>query len=750
MAESTTESEVLTDLKRLEHRMSPPGRLLSFAHARLRAFPLRLALTFYGVFVLALLEDARLALALALLSLIGETVDALGLRTAIAWTERDMARGMESRRPLRVIALATTLQSLTLVASIDLAWSKSGPHEMHFFAAVFLVAALINAGYGRVYLPQIADLRMAIYLSAGVVMNLWEFVSTPGGFSREHLYFAASFLLLVILAAIFVRTAERNHQHRRLSEYRLLKHQQEQELARAALARHAAESERLALVAQYANDSILVCGPDGRIEWVNDTFTRITGYAMAEVLGHLPAEVLNADDTDPATTSRLVEARRRQQPLRVEVLNRGKSGRLFWIETSITPIFDDDGTLTRWIAVEREVTEAKAREAELARARAAAEEAAQSKSRFLANMSHEIRTPMNGVIGVAELLSQTRLNATQRDYVETILDSGRLLLEIINDILDLAKLQSGNQPLEAKPFELQATVEGVVRILTPVASKKGIRLRAEIEGEATVLGDEGKLRQILVNLVGNAVKFTLTGEVVIKVRPPIVAGQMLEIAVQDTGIGIAPDRIQRIFESFAQADNGISRQFGGTGLGLTISSMLAERMGGGISVRSEIGHGSTFTLRVDMPLTRLSPAEAPLPSTAALRPGLRILVAEDNRTNMMILRKMLKDQVAALIEAEDGEEAVRLWHETQPDLVLMDVLMPKKDGLQATREIRAAEAEGGGHCPVLALTANAFGEDRAACLTAGMDGFLVKPLSKSDLIAAISRHCPSEPLRDTG
>jgi CheY-like chemotaxis protein len=226
-------------------------------------------------------------------------------------------------------------------------------------------------------------------------------------------------------------------------------------------------------------------------------------------------------------------------------------------------------------------------------------------------------------------------------------------------------------------------------------------------------------------------------------------GQMLEVAVQDTGIGIAPDRIQRIFESFAQADNGISRQFGGTGLGLTISSMLAERMGGGISVRSEIGHGSTFTLRVAMPLTGMAPTEAAVPAAAALRPGLRILVAEDNRTNMMILRKMLKDQVAALIEAEDGEEAVRLWHETQPDLVLMDVLMPKKDGLQATRDIR--EAEGGeSHCPVLALTANAFGEDRAACLAAGMDGFLVKPLSKSDLIAAISRHCTQAPLRDTG
>ena len=364
-------------------------------------------------------------------------------------------------------------------------------------------------------------------------------------------------------------------------------------------------------------------------------------------------------------------------------------------------------------------------------------------------MSHEIRTPMNGVIGVAELLSQTRLSGVQRDYVDTILDSGRLLLEIINDILDLAKLQYGKAALESRAFALRPMVEGVLRMLAPVAAKKAIGLRMEMEGEPVLQGDEGKLRQILVNLVGNAVKFTLTGEVVVKVRPPGPA--MLEIAVQDTGIGIAPDRIQRIFESFAQADNGISRQFGGTGLGLTISSMLAERMGGGITVNSEIGHGSTFTLRVAMAPTGDVPVAAPLAATTALRPGLRVLVAEDNRTNMMILRKMLKDQVAALIEAEDGEEAVRLWHETQPDLVLMDVLMPRMDGLQAVGAIRRAEGEGAlGHTPVLALTANAFGEDRAACLAAGMDGFLVKPLGRADLLQAIARHCPATPLRDTG
>jgi CheY-like chemotaxis protein/nitrogen-specific signal transduction histidine kinase len=393
--------------------------------------------------------------------------------------------------------------------------------------------------------------------------------------------------------------------------------------------------------------------------------------------------------------------------------------------------------------VEREISEAKEREAELARARAAAEEAGQAKSRFLANMSHEIRTPMNGVIGVAELLSETRLSKMQREYVETILDSGRLLLDIINDILDLAKLQSGKATLEARAFSLTGAVEGVMRILEPLAAKKGLDLRLVAPPDVSVLGDEGKLRQILLNLAGNAVKFTREGAVTVTVRR--LSGDVLQIEVADTGIGIAPDRIGRIFDSFSQGDNGIARQFGGTGLGLTICSMLAEQMGGGISVHSEVGHGSVFTLRVVMPLAEVVALVADRRPTPVLRPGLRIMVAEDNRTNMMILRKILGSQVAALIEAENGEEAFQLYQADPPDMVLMDVSMPVKDGLQATRDIRALEeARGWPRCPVVALTANAFGEDRAACRAAGLDGFLVKPLSRRDLLAEIEALFPPD------
>ena len=317
------------------------------------------------------------------------------------------------------------------------------------------------------------------------------------------------------------------------------------------------------------------------------------------------------------------------------------------------------------------------------------------------------------------------------------------MLDIINDILDLAKLQSGKATLEARVFSVTSAVQGVMRILEPVAAKKGLELRLVLPPEVTVLGDEGKLRQILLNLVGNAVKFTRDGSVTVTVRP--LAGDVLEIDVADTGIGIAPDRISRIFDSFSQADNGIARQFGGTGLGLTICSMLAEQMGGGISVRSEVGHGSVFALTVVMPE---APVAADIPDIrpiANLRPGLRIMVAEDNRTNMMILRKMLGSPVAELVEAENGEEALQMYQAHPPDMVLMDVSMPIKDGLQATRDIRALEeARGWPRCPVVALTANAFGEDRAACRAAGLDGFLVKPLSRRDLLAEIEAYFPPD------
>ena len=736
-------SDVLVDLVHFEANDSRDGRLLHYAKDRIKAFWLRQTLTAFGALTIFLLSSKGLGMALAALALSGEVFDIVALRRVI----HRLQQGQAGPFTRWIALLGATVQGLTIAACAVLCWQFTALLEARFFAAAFLISAAINAGLGRPHFKPAADLRLMIFLVTGFALMALDLQQMALATSRGYGYFVASFLLLIYISLLFIRLQERSFEQRSRQEYALLKHQHAQERARNDLAASARNSQRLALVAKYANDSIIICGPDGRIDWVNDAFTRITGYGFDEAVGQFPADILNAPGTDAATLARLQHARDTCTPVRAEILNRSKSGRLLWVETSIIPILGDEGQLQLWVAVEREVTEAKEREAELARARIAAEEAGQSKSRFLANMSHEIRTPMNGVIGVAELLSETALSPLQITYVDTILESGKALLGIINDILDLAKLQSGKAALDAEPFSPQACIESVLRILGPAADKKGLDLGLDSAApHGFVLGDEGKLRQIILNLVGNAVKFTREGAVTVTLRLPSAASDLVEIEVADTGIGIAQDRIDAIFESFSQADNGIGRQFGGTGLGLTICAMLAAQMGGGIAVRSDIGKGSVFTLRARLPVAAAQSAPLVFAERRVLprlRPGLTVMVAEDNRTNLMIVRKMLQGHVLRLIEAGNGEEALTLYRAGPPDLILMDVSMPIKDGLQATRDIRAHERRTGlAPCPILALTANAFGEDREACRLAGLDGFLVKPLSRADLLAAISGHCP--------
>ena len=740
--------DTLIDLGLFEEKMSVNGRLLHYAKARFRTFWLRQTLTAFGSITIQVLADWRLGLALAALALLGEAFD-LGL---LARVIRRMERGQIDRLNRVLALLGAGVQGLTIAGCVAFSWQAIPIHESRFFAAAFLTCAGINAGLARPLFRAAADLRLVIFMATGIAMMAMDLMQPKLANSLDYGFFAAGFGLLVYLTLLLIQLLDRNYEQRRDNEHSLLTHQYQQQQARQRLASSAADTQRLALVAKFANDSIVLQDPAGRITWVNDAFTRITGYEISEAIGRYPSDFLNAPDTDPAMVVELKNAREARTPVRVEILNKVKSGRLVWMETSINPIFDEDGRLHLWVAVERDISLAKEREGELARARVAAEEAGRSKSRFLANMSHEIRTPMNGVIGVADLLTETPMTAAQAAYVETIRDCGKALLAIINDILDLAKMQAGKVALDQRPFSPKACVAVAMRILGPDARKKGIDLHLIApEGDAWVLGDEGKLRQIVLNLLGNAVKFTPHGDVTLTLRLP-TADSKLEIAVADSGIGIAPDRLKAIFDSFSQADDGISRLYGGTGLGLTICTMLAERMGGGIAVQSELGVGSVFTLQAPLALVAEPAgrnAAQERRSVARIRQGLTVMAAEDNRTNMMILRKMLQGAVAELVEVANGDLAVTRYREDPPDVILMDISMPVKDGLQATREIRAWEkAAGLPHCPIIALTANAFGEDREACRLAGLDGFLVKPLSRLDLLAAISGFLPETALAE--
>lgn len=659
--------------------------------------------------------------------------------------------------------------------------------------------------------------------------------------------------------------------------------------SRRALAISEVKSRELAMIAELSSDPISINDNEGRMIWCNEAMISTYDITRGDLIGNKAIQLLRASS---AHAGQVAAAYREYRPFRGEVTYYRRTGEPVEVLLSISPVLTEEATPTRFIAIGRDISDLKQREAQIEEGRLKAEAANHAKSNFLANMSHEIRTPMNGIIGMSELMLEMDLDAEQESCARTVLDSSVALLSIINDILDFSKVEAGKLEIMAEAFSLRDAVYNVAELLRSKIDETGLEIWIDYPSSVPTLfvGDAGRLRQVLLNLVGNAIKFTDDGLIVVRVRyrPELLSGK-LEIAVVDTGIGIPEDRLGDVFRAFEQVDTGSTRRHDGTGLGLAITRRLVELMAGSISASSEVGQGSTFTVLLDlapqngvsagetasqMPLVgthvsvltarvtttdiivrylrdagatviggtwaggtltdalpvvgalcgsapvdvvlidgdllraeRISPPKmlrrakvdlpfpvvllsSPMPTeeigdiigpgvmniigkpaqaeavvravqialghvevetTVDRRPGksqasgnvgslprLRILAAEDNRTNQLVLRKMLAQGDWDLEIFGNGAELLSAYCRHPSDLVLMDVSMPVMGGYEATQRLRAFELENTlSRCLIIAMTANALPQDRQACLDSGMSDYLTKPLRKAEVVRVL-------------
>jgi PAS domain S-box-containing protein len=496
---------------------------------------------------------------------------------------------------------------------------------------------------------------------------------------------------------------------------------------------------------RMSRDMLCVAGFDGYFRRLNPAWEETLGYTLEELMSRPYVEFVHPDDRS-ATAAEAKSGATGHSTLAFENRYRRKDGSYRWLAWTATPHLEQGLSY----AVARDVTEQKRAERELLLARETAEAANRAKSDFLANVSHEIRTPMNAVIGMAELLLDTPLRSVQREYLIALKDSAESLLGLIGDLLDFARIEAGRLELSAAAFELRDLLGDTLRTLGVRAHQKGLELASRIAPDvpALVIGDAARLRQVIVNLVGNAIKFTASGEVLLEVETGARDADSAEVrfAVSDTGIGIATEKQSLIFEAFAQADGSTTRVYGGTGLGLSIARQLVELMGGRIWAESAPGRGSLFqfTAELGLPEAGQLRSERGRARAHAAGEGLRILVAEDTPLNQVFAEEILRRLGHDPVLAGDGEEALRLLSQERFDVVLMDVQMPKLDGDEAARRIRAGRVDG---CPpdipIVALTAHAIHGDRERFLAAGMDEYLSKPFDPDALARVLSRFSKS-------
>lgn len=477
------------------------------------------------------------------------------------------------------------------------------------------------------------------------------------------------------------------------------------------------------------------------IIFANQCFCEMCGYQLEEILGKRAAQIF-AKGENIELMERKNEASRKGSSNAYEIVVKNKRGQVRWWLVSGAPRYNDNGELVGSIGIHLDITAQKQLELELTISREQAEQSTRSKELFLANMSHEIRTPMNAILGMSNQLAKTPLDKKQTFYLDTISSASENLLVIINDILDLSKIEAGKLSLEKIAFEPKEVIKRAMQVLSHKAEEKGLSLTNSIFDSSlssVFIGDPYRINQILLNIISNAIKFTEKGSVdlLFEMITETVSNQTVRITVKDTGIGMDADFQKSLFEKFTQEEASVTRQFGGTGLGMSICKELIELMNGEINVKSEKGVGTAISFIITFPkgIAENLPSKESFVANEAMLKGKTILVVDDNEINRLVATTILVNYGAETVEASNGKESIEFLANNKVDLVLMDVQMPVMNGFEAAKHIRFNIDSA---LPIIALTANAIKGDNLKCITAGMNDYLAKPFKEEDLLKMIS------------